>query len=311
MLKRFLLATLLIAATAAAKDTPLWTLTDPRGDDYGNGKLAYPMNEDFQKGDLDLLDLSAYRKDGGTLFVASFARPIKQPSRRTIDAIGTQLDQVARLGFYTFNIDIYVDTDGVAGSGSTSTLPGRKVRIDPSTAWEKVICLTPDPAAARAELKRITVRTERRRAKSEGRKGIVSDELRDKLQSNVDQFIFFPTRVRVAGNRIEFFVPGSFLGGTASKDWSYVVAVSGADVIQRTDQQNRIMRVGDTAEWLMVLPVAAGRPADRFGGAAENDDFMPPLVDIIVPKGEDQKKVLSNYDADTDTAAVVKGVKPE
>ncbi|MGZ8853759.1 MAG: glucodextranase DOMON-like domain-containing protein [Thermoanaerobaculia bacterium] len=37
---------------------------------------------------------------------------------------------------------------------------------------------------------------------------------------------------------------------------------------------------------------------------------MPPLVDIIVPKGEDQKKVLSNYDADTDTAAVVKGVKP-
>jgi hypothetical protein len=35
---------------------------------------------------------------------------------------------------------------------------------------------------------------------------------------------------------------------------------------------------------------------------------MPPLVDIIVGPGQDQKTVLSSYDADADQPAVVKGV---
>jgi hypothetical protein len=150
------------------------------------------------------------------------------PQRRTVDAIGTQLDQIAKLGFYTFNIDIYIDTDRAAGSGSTTTLPGRGVLIDPASAWEKVIALTPDPESARGELKRIVVRDERRREQSEGRKGIIEDEQRAELQGSVDEYVFFPTQVRVAGNRITFFVPDSFLGSEAKSDWSYLVAVSGA-----------------------------------------------------------------------------------
>ncbi len=302
-----LLAALLVAAPLFAGDA-LFTLTDPRGDDYGTGKLQYPMSPDFQKGDLDLLSVRATRIEGGTQFEAKFARPIRQPERRTVDAVGTQLDQLARLGFYTFNLDIYIDTDGVAGSGSTTTLPGRGVMIDPSTAWEKVISLTPDPQSARGELRRIVVRDERRRGEAEGRK-VVTDEAKIELQSSIDDFVYFPTQVRVTGNTVAFFVPGSFLGEVKS-GWSYVVAVTGADVIQRLDQQNRIMRVGDAGETLMVLPVATGRPTDRFGGAIEHDDYMPPLVDVIVPAGEDQKKVLSNYDTNAERAAVLKGVKP-
>jgi hypothetical protein len=308
-MRKLLLATLLTTACATTQPAALFTLTDPTGDDYGNGKLVYPMNPDFERGDLDLLALTARRADGGLEFEATFARPVRVPERRTIDGIGTQLDQVARLGFYNLNLDVYVDTDGVGGSGSTTTLPGRGVLIDDATAWEKVISLTPDPQLARNELKRIVIRDERRRDQAEGKKGIVTDETRDELREGVDDYVFFPTNVRVAGNHVHFFVPTSFLGEPGS-NWSYVVAVSGADVIQRFDQQNRIMRIGDSYEALMILPVGTGRPTDRFGGALENDTYMPPLVDVIVPAGADQKTVLSNYDADADRPAVLTGVKP-
>lgn len=306
LLPALLLATACATAPASA---PLFTLTDPVGDDYGNGKLAYPMNPDFERGDLDLTGLTARRVDGGTQFEATFLRPVRTPQRRTVDAIGTQLDQVARLGFYNLNLDVYIDTDGVAGSGSTTTLPGRGVMIDEGSAWEKVISLTPDPQTARAELKRIVVRDERRRIQGEGKKGIITDETRGELRESVDEYVFFPTEVRVAGNRISFVVPDSFLGVPAS-GWGYVVAVSGADVVQRLDQQNRIMRIGDPSESLMILPVGTGRPTDRFGGAIENDTFMPPLVDIIVAPGQDQKTILSSYDPDADRPAVLTGVRP-
>jgi hypothetical protein len=311
MLKKILPILLLTAcASTASNDSMLWTLSDPRGDDYGSGALAYPMNPDYERGDLDLLGVTARRVPGGTEFEAEMARPVRVPTRRTIDAIGTSLDQVAKLGFYTFNIDVYVDTDGAAGSGSTTTLPGRGVMIDSSTAWEKVISLTPDPLGARAELKRIVVRDERRRAQGEGRKGIIDDAQKAELQDSVDDSVYFPDRVRVAGNRIAFFVPDSFLGGEAKREWSYVIAVTGADVMNRLDQQNRLLRRGDPGEALMILPVTTGRPVDRFGGAIENDDYMPPIVDVIVAPGQEQKSVLSGYDADTDRAAVLKGVVP-
>lgn len=309
-MRKLLFASLLLTACASTQPSaPILRLTDPAGDDYGNGKLVYPLNPDFQQGDLDLLSLEAYPAANGTQFTATFARPVRVPQRRTIDTLGTQLDQVARLGFYNLNLDIYIDTDGVAGSGSSTTLPGRGVLVDDSAAWEKVISLTPDPQGARAELKRIVIRDERRRDQSEGKKGIITDETRNQLRESVDEYVYFPTNVRVAGNRVSFFVPDSFLVAP-QPDWQYVVAVSGADVVQRLDQQNRLLRMGDPSEALMILPVAPGRPTDRFGGALENDTFLPPLVDIIVPAGTDQKTVLSSYDADADRPAVLRGVKP-
>jgi len=301
----------LVAAPLFAKDNPVWTINDPRGDDYGDGTLQYPLSADYERGDLDLLSLAAYAEKDGTRFEATFARPIKQPQRRTIDAIGTQLDQIARLGFYTFNLDIYIDTDRAPGSGSTATLPGRRASIDPASAWEKVICLTPDAVLARAEMKRIFVRAANKQARAEKKRGGISEDLRKKLESNVDEFVFFPTTVRVFGSRIEFFVPNAFLGGQASPSWSYAVAVSGADIVQRTDQLGRIMRAGESTDSLLILPVATGRPTDRFGGGREDDPLRPPLVDIIVPAGVDQKKVLSDYDPDSDVPVKLPGVVPK
>ncbi|HLL55337.1 MAG TPA: glucodextranase DOMON-like domain-containing protein, partial [Myxococcaceae bacterium] len=141
---------------AAAEPPPLFTLTDPRGDDRGDGALVYPLRDDLRPGDLDLLSVSARPEADGTLFELVFARPIQKPGARLIDAVGATVESVAKLGFYNFNVDLYVDMDRVEGSGLTSTVPGRMAEVDPAHAWEKAIVLTPRPYDARAALRRMT-----------------------------------------------------------------------------------------------------------------------------------------------------------
>ena len=133
MLRRLsplLLSVLLLCACRGTRGAaPLFVLEDPRGDDHGDGQLRYPQREDMGPGTLDLLSLRAFADSGGTRFEATFARPIAVPWRRTVDAAGTTLADQARLGFYTFNLDVYVDQDRREGSGDTLTLPGRQLTL--------------------------------------------------------------------------------------------------------------------------------------------------------------------------------------
>jgi C-terminal binding-module, SLH-like, of glucodextranase len=286
-----------IAASAVAEDTRLFTVTDPRGDDHGDGDLVYPLRNDLKRGDLDLLSLSASRQAEGTWFEATFARPITPTNRRVIDAGGGTLDEIARSNFYTLNIDIYIDTDRVPGSGLTYTLPGRKAEIDPSSAWEKAICLTPRPLDARQAVGRMIASYAWKEAKARGerldpvkKKQILADMNRD-----IEKLIFFPTRVRVLGSRIGFLVPISFLGGWAKPEWSYVVAVSGADVLQKIDLGD-LFNVGEEGpDSLFILGIAPGYTwSDRFGGGDEDNRNQSPLVDIVVPPGRKQEDVLKD-----------------
>ena len=135
-------------AARAAASGPIFSLDDPRGDDHGDGSLRYPLRNDLAPGDLDLLSLSARAEKGRTTFEATFARPIRTPGREPVDVGGTALDRVARFGFYTFNLDLYIDTDRVPGSGRRAMLPGRKAEVDSTCAWERAICLTPRPYQA-------------------------------------------------------------------------------------------------------------------------------------------------------------------
>ena len=80
------------------------------------------------------------------------AQPIRSPVGRVTMIGQTPLDKIARNGFYTFNVDIYIDNDRVGGSGQTGTVPGRGVTVDRQFAWEKCIVLTPRPDAARTML---------------------------------------------------------------------------------------------------------------------------------------------------------------
>ena len=303
----------LVASTpaAAAKQPLLFQIDDPRGDDHGDGTLVYPANDDYVRGDLDLLSFAARRGDGGTWFEATFARPIRKPDARAIDGLGTPLQSVAQLGFFTFNLDVYIDRDREPGSGGVVALPGRKARIAPDSAWDRAVVLTPQPHAARGELKRLLVRAleEELDRDEPGLELAQAVEMRHRIPMDVEDRVLFPTLVRVRGQKISFFVPDLFLGGPASPDWSYVVAVSGANLVQSFDLTGSLGLSEAADPSLMILPVVSGRPRDAFGGR-ERAPLQPPLVDVLVPAGTTQEEVLQSYDPADGLPAELPGVVP-
>ncbi len=298
----------------SAAKTSLFKLADPRGDDDGDGRLTYPGSSDYRKGDLDLLSLEALREADGTNFVATFARPVRQPGRGAFDELGTPADSVLRYGFYTLNLDIYIDIDRVAGSGGVALLPGRKAEVAPEFAWDRAICLTPRPNEARELLNRIVLnalqQSQAPPEEGEDQDGASRAELKKMVPADLESRVFFPSRVRVRGNTISFFVPDSFLGGAARADWAYVVAVSGADLHQSIDLKAAVGLGAEREQRLMILPIAPGQWSDRFGGGLENDPLQPPLVDVIVPAGSNQEKLLQDRSLRDNRPVQLPGVVP-
>jgi hypothetical protein len=304
-----LVAGAVLAAPAGAGAQELFSLDDVRGDDDGNGSLIYPNRDDMHKGDLDLVRLSAEQRADGIWFVAEMSQPIVSPVGHVTEIGQTPLERLARNGFYTFNIDIYVDTDRVGGSGQTGTVPGRRVTVDRQFAWEKCIVLTPRPDTARAMLQMYVDNVFE--ADLRAKRGKPSkDELQDlqgRSEERVNDLFFFPTKVRAAGRRIEFFVPPGFLGGVPSKSWAYTVVVTGADIEQvgRPGQGN----AGKSA--MMTMGVKRGVNPDMWGIRSEADEATPPVVDILAGDPKTQADVLSNYDMVSGRLAAVPGVAPD
>ncbi|MFL5348307.1 MAG: glucodextranase DOMON-like domain-containing protein [Hyalangium sp.] len=274
--------------------SPLFTLADPRGDDHGDGDLRYPLREDLGPGSLDLLLLNAYAEDNGTRFEATFARPIAKPQAgRTVDIAGETEAQRARFGFYTFNLDLYVDMDRVEGSGRTDTLPGRNLTLAPGSAWERVILLTPRPYDARDQLRGLWLQAARaERERHQGPLGEAAErEVETAVERELATRVFFPTRVRVTGSTVEFFVPNDFFGGQPRPDWGYALAVTGASIENKVDMP-AIFGKSAPQQGLMVLPIAPGDSKERFGGGRIGDPSQSPVVDLVVPPGVTQEQVL-------------------
>lgn len=304
-------------ACAAALAAPAlagadFTLTDARGDDHGDGFFQYPARTDYEPGDLDLLTLTVRNGRGGTWFEATFANPIKVPGREAIDDLGTQLDRVARNGFYNFNLDIYIDTDRVPGSGAMAMMPGRLAEVDPAHAWEKAVVLTPLPGSAEAALGRLMTRSViEAEGGDRGREPAERRELRREIGADLGRRVFFPVLTRVRGQTIRFFVPESFLGGPAQPGWSYVVAVTGADIAPSLDLGASVGLSEDKRDNLMTVPVSPGSWIDRFGGGVENEALQPPLVDVIVPAGRQQEVMLRDFRSAENRPVRLPGVVPE
>ena len=195
------IALMLPIMNAWAARQPLLTVIDPPGDDFGSGTLGYPQRADFQTGDLDLLQFQLGRDEEGFWFEATFKNPIRDPAGVPNSVGAESLDNFARKGFYQFNIDVYVDTDREKNSGNTFTLPGRHVQIDPAYAWEKAVILTPRPELMRQQLLEAL-------AEQFPERGSAQNE------ASVDLSIYFPTRIRVRGKSVAFFVPASFFSGS-------------------------------------------------------------------------------------------------
>lgn len=293
---------LLLAALASAchggtrGGTPLFTLEDPRGDDHGDGALRYPLREDMGPGAMDLLSFRAWPESEGTRFEATFAHPIPKPQGRTVDSAGTTLKDLAKLGFYTFNLDVYVDEDRKEGSGQTDTLPGRNLSLTPGSAWEKAIVLTPRPFEARDVLRKLW--RDAAVAEAQRQQGQVSESAMLALEAQVEQRlaaqVFFPTRVRVFGPTVSFFVPNGFLGGPAQASWGYAVAVTGATLERRVELPALFGAVtAPRAQGVMVLGIGPGTSNERFGGGRVGGaSAQSPVVDLLVPQGVRQEDVL-------------------
>jgi hypothetical protein len=121
--------------------------------------------------------------------------------------------------------------------------------------------------------------------------------------------VFFPTVVSVSGRSIRFFVPDAFLGGPARDTWSYVVAVTGANVELKVDVAAIIGSEGKGPA-LMIIPILPGKGIDNFGTNREGDDMQPDLVDITAPPGMTQEAVLKDYDLMGGRPVALPGVVP-
>jgi hypothetical protein len=314
-------AAALLAGTsspALAAEKKLFVLSDPERDDHGDGRLRYPVRSqnDLVTGHLDILSFSAWNAPDGTWFEAVFARAPQKTERRPIDDGGTMLTDVAKLGFYTFNVDIYIDTDGKPGSGNTRMLPGRNAEVDPANGWEKTVCLTPLPEQAGTLLRRTYAEAERNEAReTRSETGKLTAEQKEEIKSEVgrqvSEAVFFPTLVEVRGRLVRFFVPNTFLGGPAKAEWGYVVASSGADVTGRYDLVKLAgLKKDAPMEPLFIMRAAPGRTDHSFGGADEEDPTPPALVDVILPPGASQEKLLASGNLKAGTVPRLPAVVP-
>jgi hypothetical protein len=188
------------------------------------------------------------------------------------------LKNSVRHGFYQFNLDIYIDTDRIADSGSTFTLPGRRVSIDPAYAWEKAVVLTPRPELMRQQLwgalkEQFPARTDA------------------ETDASINTSVYFPTRIKVRGRMISFFVPAEFFAGSDGTDWAVTALVTGAI----TDIPADLSFFPTTKSPLERIPLGAmqpaeGHPRDTFGYRG----VLPsPVVDLLGGTVGRQKQELA------------------
>lgn len=297
----------LAAGSASAKE--IFVLDDPKGDDFGAGDLVYPNTGVIEPGTLDLISFRAYADKKGTWFRARLAKTIAGPKGHLTYVGKEPLDKLARHGFFTFNIDVYIDQDRVAGSGRTDTLPGRKVDIAGEDAWEKMVLLTPRPEVARAYYKLQLEREAEDALRAEfGR--VTREQLKasqEQVEARLQQQFLFPNKIRIRGNReIEFFVPDEFLGGNADPDWGYSVLVTGCDV----EQLSKVVNLTPGEFSLMVIPAAIGRHSDRFGIVNDGDVNQPPVIDLLASSVAQQQRALSDYNVVEERLAAVPAISP-
>lgn len=300
---------LLFLLPAAAAGEAIFTLEDRHGDDYGAGGLIYPNREDLRRGDLDLVSFSASRRDEGTWFRVEFARSIRDP-RGVVTQVGQRpMQNLARHGFYTFNVDVYVDTDRVAGSGKTDSIPGRGVAIDRQFAWERAIVLSPRPEVAQSMLEnQLLQQAEEEMRARDGRVSKGRFEHRaGRIKAEIDALYAFPSRISVGGRAVEFFVPDSFLGGPASRAWGYTVVVTGADL----EQAGPPVPGSRQRAPMMTMGVEQGITFNSFGIRSDEDAGLSPVVDILAASPGEQERALSDYDVVAPRLAAVPGMAPD
>ena len=126
-----LCAALCVAGAAAAQQV---SFKDPTGDDFGPGNYVYPTDSVYKAGSFDL---------------TSVALDISGKKGSVEVGVNSTLEDPwgMKTGFAVQMVFVFIDTDHKEGSGFTDGIPGLNVKFAPADAWDKVIILSPQPAA--------------------------------------------------------------------------------------------------------------------------------------------------------------------
>ena len=276
-----LAAGLLLAGTPAlhAQTGTLIDIDDPAGDDVGAGDLIYPRDNVIEPGDLDLRSLRVVAERDALRIDATFRNPIRNPAEVKGTGLGSEdLSVFARRGFYAFNLDLYFDTDRVAGSGNTIALPGRGVRFDPAHAWDKVVVLTPRPELMRRQLADTL---------TEATPGAGAAEA-------IDASVHFATDIRVRGRTVSFTVPRRFIDPAQVAGASLTALVTAAKLSIEADLSFLRRDPGRAIDRLALGAVQpeAGRPEQAFGYRGERAPASA-VVDLLTPAAGQQRSELA------------------
>lgn len=259
------LATALMTVPAFAQVS----LSDPTGDDDGPGTYSYPTDAAYPRGSFDLTGLGVTQTKDKVTFAVSVNGGLQDPWRMGV-------------GFAVQMVFVFIDTDGVPGSGFTQGLPGLNVTFAPEAAWERVVILSPQSSSR--------VRT----------------EVEQKVAADLQGAVVIPTRTRGAARTISATVGLDELGGGDPATWGYQVLM----------QSNEGFPAGSD---LLTRKVNEYEGQHRFGGGTDTD-CDPHVMDLLAGSGrgeateiEAQHQMLAyecNEDGTAKTAAVLTMVRP-
>jgi carbohydrate-binding DOMON domain-containing protein len=236
-MKKFVCA---VALTLAAGSALAQTVSfkDPAGDDDGPGTYSYPTDAVYTRGSFDLTGFTLKVNGAKTDVTATVNGNLADPW-----SMGG--------GFATQMVFVFIDKDHKAGSGYTKSLPGLNVEFAPDSAWEKVIILSPQPAAR------------------------VKNEV-DTKGGDVKGDVIIPARTRGAGRAITGTIDTAQLGEGDPTTWAYQVIV----------QSNEGFPSGSD---LLTRKVNEYEGQHRFGGGNDTD-CDPHAIDILAGDGTGAKE---------------------
>jgi alpha-amylase/alpha-mannosidase (GH57 family) len=113
----------------------LKSLEDIAGDDYGPGYYKYPTDPVFLPGSFDMTSLDVMLEKSGKLIFKVGMR----------DGLHSPWGGIT--GYSLQAVDIYIDTDGIPGSGLRDLYTARRARTIPEHAWEYYVRACMDTVA--------------------------------------------------------------------------------------------------------------------------------------------------------------------
>ena len=264
-------ATALSPVGATAAPTSVLSLEDPAGDATGPGNYLPPQDSQYRSGDFDLRRFEVLVDGNDVVLEITLGAAIRLPE------VTRDEDRSATLqfmnGVYLQNVDVYIDTDRTPGSGVSRCIPGRRIAFAGGRTWERAVVVTPQPGLARTII--------------------------DKALGSAASRVIVAQGVLARDRTLVVRIPSSALGGLPEPSWGWSVQLSGAR--REASPESSGAHELDA----LTMPVVPSPDGFAFGGAPAASRVHPRVVDVILPPGVDQWKVLGSFDMAAGTYARV------